>query len=76
MKVVCINSCSLFPPGNIVPNLTDGKVYDVMVHNELRSKDSIILTIEDDSGFINKYHKSRFITLEEYRNNQLNRILK
>jgi hypothetical protein len=62
------------------PYLTKGKKYEelheftkVDMKNPYHEVD-IFCTIIDDSGFIEDYKKSQFITVEEFRDNKLKDI--
>ena len=64
MKVLCINS-------TYQPNLTNGNFYEVI--KECSPWEGIYL-IKDNSGRETIYHSDRFITLSEYREQQLDKI--
>jgi hypothetical protein len=66
MKVICINDV---PTGkNIL--ITKGKVYDVI--NLTLLNDYVIIC---DNGETNSMGRARFITLEEYRDQQINKLI-
>lgn len=63
MKVQCIDIG--------YPGLTYMKFYDVDV--DIETVDVVFVT--NDRGFPYWYSTDKFITLEEYRNNQIDRII-
>ena len=72
MKVVCIDN-STKPD---LP-LTIGKIYDVLllsIDENPSSPVSIHYSICCDDGINRNFHKSRFITLEEWRERKLNEL--
>ena len=82
MKAVCIHCCSksLFNPDTHKFQLTQGKTYEVIdskqtPEQEWRDATHMYKIINDD-GKKRWYDKSMFITLEEWREQQLNEILK
>jgi hypothetical protein len=75
MKVVCIKefkSQHHLSPSGLQHELTYGKIYECMNKPDWSSDDSYF--IKCDLGFITSYHKRNFITLEEWRERQLNEI--
>jgi hypothetical protein len=72
MKVVCINNGEMDKATNDWVNLTIGKTYDVLGDNVSHS-DSIFNIINDISNK-GSYHSGRFITLDKYRNDKLEKL--
>jgi hypothetical protein len=74
MKVICINDTpTKYPLGPDGPEnilITKGKTYDVL--NLTLLNDYVILC---DDGNANSMGRTRFISLEEFREGQLNKIL-
>lgn len=74
MKVICINDRpTKYPLGEGGPEnilITKGKIYDVL--NITLANDYLIIC---DNGVNNAIGRTRFITLEEFRESQLNEIL-
>jgi hypothetical protein len=70
MKVVCIRK---FKSTGLQYELTYGKVYQCESKPKWSSNDTYY--IRCDRGFISVYNKDSFISLEEYRNIQLNKII-
>ncbi len=60
MKVVCINNENR-------NELTVGKTYEIFDRDEM-------ISVIDDYGIRRNYHYSRFITLEEWRDNKLSML--
>lgn len=75
MKVVCIKSfrSTYRKVDSLQYELTYGKVYECETKPKWASDNSYF--IKCDKGFISAYDKGSFISLEEYRNTQLNKIL-
>ena len=72
MKVVCVNKKKL--DIDDYDDLTIGEVYNVFDdYTEPNGRE--MYEIEDDSGCLFVYRKMNFITLAEYREQQLNEIL-
>lgn len=71
MKVVCINK---YLSTHLQYELTYGKIYEVLpkLHVDLLMDD---YRIKCDRGFIEYYSKSTFVTLEQWREQQLNKII-
>ena len=74
MKVVCVNHISSVASFG----LTFGKVYDVIPRGMypfyvFHQDDCYVIT--NDSGKSWNYNKELFITLDEYRNLRINKIL-
>lgn len=63
MKIVCID-------GNPENRLTKGKIYDVALF------DGHMTLVRNDSGNMGYFFASRFISLEEYRNLKIDKLLK
>ena len=61
--------------GEITLSLTKGKVYDVIYHFKAVPTVNELLTINDDSNKTRRLSKSMFKTLEEYREERINKIL-
>lgn len=73
MKVVCIKE---FKSTNLMYELTYGKIYDtISITRGLSNyiKDEYKITC--DRGFVEFYNKDLFVTLEEWRERQLDKIL-
>jgi len=70
MKVVCIKH---FKSQGFQYELTYGKVYESLSKPDWADSESYF--IECDRGFISVYNKNSFITLEEWRERQLDTIL-
>jgi len=71
MKVVCIKK---YLSTNLKYELTYGKIYETLPKypNDTLVDDHRVLC---DRGFIEYYNKKNFITLEQWREQQLNKIL-
>ena len=69
MKIVCIN-VKFSSHGNTSIGITYGKTYDVLNQND------IVFIIRNDLSNVEHYVKYRFITLEEYREQRIDKILK
>jgi hypothetical protein len=67
-KVVCINVRELIKEPLY---LTYGKVYD---HIDYDDGISSFISVIDDSGFEFNHKKDRFISIEEWREKQLNEL--
>jgi hypothetical protein len=63
-KVYCIDD-------NTKINITAGKFYEVIHQYSSNRK----LVIVNDMGQVSRYDRYRFLTIEEYRERQLNNIL-
>ena len=61
-KVICIDNSGW------KEELTLNKIYDIV-------KDGRYYKIKDNLNITRDYYKYRFITLQEFRNNKLNKIL-
>lgn len=73
MKVVCIKD---FKSQGLQYELTYGKVYELLpLPGSPNGPDGETYFIRCDRGFINSYHKNSFITLEEWREKQLNNLI-
>lgn len=70
MKVVCIKH---FKSAGLQYELTYGKVYDVQPKPIWSGDDTYF--IKCDREFVSAYNKNSFITLEEWREKQLDKIL-
>jgi hypothetical protein len=70
MKVVCINSTKVNIGFDLSDQLTKGKIYDVI------SQHDMYYHIKDDTNLLSNFLKSRFISLEEYRENLIEEIIK
>lgn len=70
MKVVCIKK---YLSTNLKYELTYGKIYETLPKfpNDLEDD----YRIECDRGFIDFYSKDTFITLEDWREQQINKIV-
>ena len=72
-KLVCI-SPNVEVGGKIIEQpLTYGKIYEVITPGQ--SAGGKFYVIENDKGKREPYWQSKFVTLEEYRNKQLDKIL-
>ena len=81
MKVVCINNIELSkdsygkPRHNRLP-LTIGKVYDTVFEGEVRVTNVKFYMIEkDNNNESNHYAANYFVTLDVWREMQLNKLL-
>ncbi len=70
MKVVCIKN---FLSQGLQYELTYGKVYQLEPTPSWYGEDNYF--IKCDRGFIGTYHKNSFVTLEQWREMELNKIL-
>lgn len=68
-KVVCLNNSNL--ANNVVP-LTCDKVYEVTEFSDV----SGLIRIINDNNYSTTYSVTRFVSIEEYRANTINNILK
>lgn len=71
MKVVCINNDATYKWQNPLP-LTIGKVY----HHQknFMTFEELYYTVIDDNGEQHNIDKGKFQTLQEWRQNQLNKL--
>lgn len=69
MKLVCINNISSQSPNMHKKLLTIGKIY------ESKGGEPAQFRVTCDDGTIGNFSMSRFVSIEEYRDKQLNRIL-
>lgn len=72
MKVVCIKK---YRSTSLVYELTYGKVYDTLPGCGLSGIDDYNYWIINDKGNKEYYMKSKFLTLEEFRNRKIQNIL-
>ena len=77
-KIVCIENIDndqreFYDNDNDVFNLTIGKIYEVRLHQNIDECGLICLL--NDGGVYNWYSSSLFVSLEEYRNQQIEKIL-
>lgn len=72
MKVVCIKK---YRSTSLVYELTYGKVYDTLPGCGLSGIDDQNYWIINDRGNKEYYMKSKFLTLEEFRNRKIQNIL-
>ena len=70
MKVVCIKH---FKSTGLQYELTYGKVYESLPKPNWSDGDTYF--IKCDREFISAYHKNSFILLEEWREQQINKVL-
>ena len=70
MKVVCIKH---FMSQGLQYELTYGKVYESLPKPKWADSESYF--IKCDRGFISSYKKTSFITIEEWRESQIDNIL-
>ena len=69
MKVICVNNRDMVGAMETSVNLTIDKVYEVL------GDSSSAFNIINDIGNRGSYYIGRFISLEEYRDIKLNKIL-
>ena len=72
MKVVCIKK---YRSTSLVYELTYGKVYDTLTGCGLSGIDDHNYWIINDRGNKECYLRSKFLTLEEFRNRKIQNIL-
>jgi len=72
MKIVCINNGQMSGAMETFVNLTIGKSYEVIGDN-ISPNDSVF-NIINDIGNRGSYYFGRFITLEESRNNKIEKL--
>ena len=72
MKIVCINNGEMSGAMETFVNLTIGKYYEVIGDN-ISPNDSVF-TIINDIGNRGSYYFGRFITLEESRNEKIEKL--
>ena len=76
MKVVCVKK---YLSTSLQYELTYGKIYETLPIPISGTGDSTYLSqdykIVCDRGFIEYYSKSNFVTIEEWRDNKINKIL-
>lgn len=72
MKVVCINNSEMDGAMEQAVNLTIGKAYDV-IGDRVGPNDSVF-NIINDIGKKGTYYFGRFITLEESRNEKIEKL--
>jgi hypothetical protein len=70
-KLVCVNNKPIDGKSNKTQSLTIGKVYET--YDDI--VDGNVCVINDLGNEVN-YHCGRFITLEEWRESRLNKVLK
>jgi hypothetical protein len=81
MKVTCINNIELSRDSNGKPrhkrlSLTIGKVYDTVVEHKIRVDNVTFYMIEKDEDDESRLYAAQyFVTLDVWREQQLNRIL-
>jgi len=81
MKVTCINNIELSRYSNGKPrhkrlSLTIGKVYDTVVEHKIRVDNVTFYMIEKDEDDESRLYAAQyFVTLDVWREQQLNRIL-
>ena len=68
MKVVCIKK---YLSTHLMYELTYGKTYEALTNSDIFDD----YRIKCDRGFIDYYSKSSFVTIEEWRQQQINKIL-
>jgi hypothetical protein len=70
--LVCINTDEYY-----LGTLTYGKLYQGYWESKMvYSSDGVYWEITNDIGVKSEYHESKFITLEKWRQEKLNKILK
>ena len=70
MKVICINSTKLNIGFDLSDQLTKGKIYDVI------SQHDGYYHIKDDTNKESNFLKARFTSLEKYREDLIEEIIK
>jgi hypothetical protein len=73
-KLVCIEN---FKDSSLESELTYGKIYSpkAVASNYSQNFPSNYYFIINDNNTLEKYHSKYFVTIEEWRQNQLNKIL-
>ena len=69
MKIVCITE---FKSQGLQYELTKDKIYESLSKPNWASEDSYFIMC--DRGFISSYNKRNFTTLEEYRNEKIDKL--
>lgn len=73
MKVVCIKN---FKSQGLQYELTYGKVYDALsIFGGVFAYDGITIMVINDRGHKEHYKKSHFVTIEQWRKEQIDKIL-
>ena len=72
MKVVCVNNGEMDKASNEWVNLTIGKTYEAIGDNV--SHNDWVFNLINDIGNRGSYHSGRFITLDKYRNDKLEKL--
>jgi hypothetical protein len=76
MKLVCIDDVTdILGFGNGVKELTYGKSYKVIAFYEKKDGRHQQIRIINDLGVYNDYRLDRFVSLERWREIQINKIL-
>ena len=70
MKVVCIKD---FKSKGLQYELTYGKVYEIQSKPQWGSEDSYFILC--DMGYISAYNKESFVTTQEWRQIQLDKVI-
>ena len=79
MKVVCINVDDLFSAGIKIGEIYEVRKKEIIFFTPSHKKGVEIVKIDRESRYrINgvNYYTNRFITLDEWRNNQIDKIIK
>jgi hypothetical protein len=72
MKLVCVNNGEMDKASNEWVNLTIGKTYETLGDNV--SHNDWVFNLINDVGKRGSYHHGRFITLDKYRNDKLEKL--
>jgi len=74
-KVICIDDVTdILNFGDGIKELTYGKEYEIIERYYQIECDRLQISIINDIGIKNEYRLSRFVTLEEWRENRLKEI--
>lgn len=74
-KVICIDDVTdILNFGDGIKELTYGKEYEIIERYYQIEWDRLQISIINDEGIKNEYRLSRFVTLEEWRENRLKEI--
>jgi len=77
MKVVCVTNIPYGRRGDSYSDITPGKIYQLEneAGNLFKDKRRSVIWIQNDTGGRSWYSKDMFISLEEWRERQLKKIL-
>jgi len=73
MKVVCVNLGEHLNYETCTDFITIGKSYDVICSSDFQ-QDYILYTIENDLGGVTRYNSRLFVSIEVWRDKQLDLI--